>query len=445
MTRARADELGAIAEQTLRDLLSTWYDLGDRLTKDHPDLLGVDLRTVIPSSWGPSHSIAINWQVKARSSRIPPDDAEQREKTIRVGLAEGEARSLALGQAGGDSLILALGIPRIDDVHELRLAPAADRFSWFAIDINQYCKRREAESAAELKAVHVPSQNSLCLATASLLWGSIWYQKQMRRMGSSILEADPRLAETAAAFMRDGQLESEVLESLDREASYYVNALRGVDKSERQHLNFLFGTALTQANIIKLIWDSGGADSYRVYAVEGLGEGLNLWLFSRQVRGFLRWTIRACNGEYRRLFPVGALHSLPRHIKCALWHAALVHRERGVELDFVEPLKEAERTDHLHVDRLGGITTNVFDQDDSFRLSHFAGSGQEDELLRTLEARSHTGHYIPDDELRQLLGLSAEETVLAVLPPRDLLAPEGSYLEHPFELWRGWRNRRPVR
>ncbi|MCP3960401.1 MAG: hypothetical protein GY719_21360 [bacterium] len=420
-------------------LLKRWFGLRPKaiISEDKPDRMGIDRRLTVVSPDDPSHNVFINWQAKARTLS-PRYSRVFKEPAYVVYLSSSEARSLMAGRSQGDPLILALAIPRIPVTIDLMMTSPEQQFDWFAIDLDQYLRRIGISHPDELKSIHVPIRNRLNLASASLLWGSLWFSRQVSALSHTIFEADPFLRKLTETFLWDSG-NSKALRDLDlgQLARRYRRSLEGIDPIDRPLLNFLYGTALAQAGISSTVARHGRIDSYLVYAVEALGEGVNLWLFSRQVRRFLYFTRSACEGEYLRLFPVrGAdLLALPEVVRCALSHVYRVHILKGVELGFVKPFVEREATDHVHIGGLGGVRTFVIDQGDSWKLSFDKRMTIEKELLGGLARETILERKILASQLLFELGLSEEDVRLGFSPPVCLLAPESRTLEHPHELW----------
>jgi hypothetical protein len=438
--RLSPEDIGNFAEVTFEELIKYWLE-DVIITKDTPDRAGIDRRCLIPSTKGFHNQVAMNWQVKARSISIQ-NSRIYGEPCFTVKLRDRERKSLMNIASQNTPAFLALGIPTRTDF-ELLNTPLHERFHWYAIDINQYISKKSASTSADVKSIQVPARNHLNLASLSLIWGSLWASKLISLLTSQIIFKDPLLFDLASLFLQNaGRLES--AEGFERSSlpKEYQTAIGHLPKTERIVANFFYGNAVFCHNIGKLIKESSGVDFYKVYAAEALGEELNLWLFSRPYRRYLRLTAAATPNKhadaYIRMLPSKwtDVRMMPRAIRCGFYLVMKSQGRFGVKTGIVDPLPE-EPGDHIVAKGIGRIRTSIIGKSDNWSLSvrnnrHVIQ--REYELLSHGEKTMFFSSSLPESELLNELLLKPPEVFLGTRPI-DLLAEENAYIEHPIELF----------
>lgn len=435
-----SEELGRLAEDTFEELLKIWCGLDIIISKDEPDRMGIDRRCVFLSKNGPAHQVVINWQIKARS--ITPNISRiYKEPVFVLSLGKSEVNSLTTALSFGEPVYLALAIPSLIDLNKLLSERPEERFDWFVIDLRQYMTRCNVKLGKLPNTIHIPKRNKINLASISLLWGSVWFSKMVNHINKRVVQVDPILLELAKLFLWDGG-NYKAINDLDLRVlpANYLKSLGEIPPNERYVFNFIYGTAIVQSAISNIIAKKGQIESYSVYAAEGLGEGINLWFFSRQVRSFLNFTTTVCGKEYLnkyiRMFPVKVsdIMKIPKYIRCALFNAMRLHRTFGVTLGLVEPLDEDESTDHVYVENLGNIRSFVVNQEDSWKFQFEKHRKEDKELLAQIEKDLILEKNITLEGMRIEMHLKEEDVAVGLLPI-DMFPPEDRYLEYPKELF----------
>ena len=447
---ANADRRGEIAESTFRDLLGVWMANVEpfQVAQLQPDTQRVDFRVTMPSLWSVAKPVQFHWQVKSVQHRadLQTSDSPIGCPSLRYQLSRDRLAALYETNRSTEPLLLALAMQRDPDMlaHDLLQVAPAERFDWYVVDLGEYFRQVPLEASA--KALHIPIQNRLNLATYSLLWSAHWV-KSFFGVLNSLSFAIPQLVnDIRIVFDEDRSLDfvrSHGWDFLQRRLPSYE---REFDTSDFSEINFKAGLASALAIIRERMFDAGNCiDVVRNYCPESLFGSANLWLFSTTYHHFMRTTglLRASRRELvsERLLPLPEADSrrVPRLLLTALWHVMQVYRALGTEVRLVDPPSANRGEDYSYYG--GGIGyfpwISLADDKPTWQVDVASTRTMRDNIDFLDERLRDTrlGPICDLHEAARLIGVRAADLALPDRPPRCMFPREDTFLRHPVELF----------
>lgn len=417
---------------SFRALLRCWY--GDSVTGE-----GENCRCSLPCLGDSGRAVELSWLVLGAATQPQPAPSRlaRGRWVFRVRLCGDDRRRLnALRAASGPetALLAALAVP-----------PAG----WYAVDLSQ------AGLAGVASELEVPCANRLNAGLASLLWGSRWSHEMGRLLrGQQIRQAaEPDELEALwwVCSCRPELLDPRGgvdLHRLERQARHALDRLRPRDGLIQQDLSavrYLFYSAFHTIDLCREVRARGPVEGMRVYT----GAEINVWLFSRPFRAYLRYTargVRRPHERYLRMFPtLSRTAGEGKARACSLYQVLQAHRLRGIRASLVEPLREDDYrlSAYVELKEAGSERARLLNLLSRTLYAKRESGSLERDVLDECEQRQCAATGPPgapgahfDAPLASEMGLASDEVRLDEAPAA-LLAPESEFLEHPRELWAG--------
>ncbi|GHH67348.1 hypothetical protein GCM10017673_14200 [Streptosporangium violaceochromogenes] len=340
-----AEQRGRIAERTFLDRVEWWLwnSGGPQPAQLAPDTQKIDYRIVVPSLWAQADSIPLNWQVKATDRFLVAQDSPLGYPCIRYEMRRHDLESLHEFSTSNSSLFLALAIQRNPQQvpNDLLLVPPPERFTWYALNLTEYFRRVEWRQLG--RALFIPMQNRLNLATFSLLWSALWVDRFFGVLAGPDLMSAPRLRATIPrVFDRRESLLLTPTGDWDFLFKELPRHQPELDPPMFRKVNFRLGLAGALSIIRKRMYDAADRlDVVRNYCPESLYGTANLWLFSSAYHHFMSTTgeIAGERTDFvsQRLLPLpeDEIRETPRILLSTLWHVVLLYRALGTDVHLV--------------------------------------------------------------------------------------------------------------
>ncbi|HEY0068418.1 MAG TPA: hypothetical protein VGE04_00465 [Chloroflexia bacterium] len=441
MTRSGEDaqQLGAMAETTFRELLDSWmhpsYSLASQLL---PDTQKADVRHLMPSFSSDIGPLSYIWQIKAVSHRPREYESGHLKCTcLRLRLDPKYVRDIMAVAQNEPRFYLALAILKDIGGSLSDLAPK-DRFEWYVVDLGQYC--RKLGPADQPSYIDIPTQNRLNLSLFSLIWGANWvdtyFEPLRREIGNK-----PRTIDKLVRSFQVNPVE------LGTEASHLLEDAVGSLGSLRDELDaksyqrFVEPLAITGSlrAIVATLSKGHRAEKIENYCPEALAGTANLWLFSRTYHEFMRLT-QLCGESNLRLLPVkDDLSTLPRFFRATLFNVRTFYSSLEAKVKIVKMLEEDGGSDYSHysdaLDPFPWVHVDPRTGHATIEQSRFSADRDDLEQIRIAEKRLLTDKGINISEGGDFGDLRWPELRLGGRVPVCLFRQEDRYLEHPVDLW----------
>lgn len=439
---------GELAERTFADMLRWWLSGTGAHAPSQllPDSQKVDIKITIPSLWAGVENIDTNWQIKA-TSRRPPD-------TVHLGLgcrclkfrmSKRDIQALRDYARSYPNLYVALAIQRDPDMRtaDLYSLPPSERFDWFVVDAKQQLEAPNEGGSA----IYFPTQNQLNMAMFSLLWGANWVANFFAPLcTSSVVGVAGLSSMIPRVFNTVGRLDDQLLRNwnlLLRDLPKYRPEL---DDELFKKINFRLGLGNAVGIIRKEMYTAAGRlEQIRNYCPEALYGTTNLWLFSRIYRQFMDTTSDVADGVpdfvNQRLLPLGEEDPdrVPRMLRCALWHVAIVYTLLGVEVRIIMKPPNHFGEDHSYYGGgIGYLPWASLTPDQAYWMVENDTSTTLGEHIDFLNAHVSNVYMTTPTNLSnvaQLLGMDASQLHLPSRCPVQLFPPESIFLRYPHELF----------
>ncbi|MFI9583130.1 hypothetical protein ACIHCQ_15075 [Streptomyces sp. NPDC052236] len=347
ITGQDAEQRGHIAERTFHDMLDWWTTGSGAPQVSHviPDTQKVDLRVTVPSLWKDSENITLEWQIKSTSRLEFVDNSSLGGRCIKLRIKRRDLQSLFEFSRSGSPLMLALAVQKntAQRPADLLMVSPFERFHWWGLDLSQYFARTDWRANSE--AIYIPVQNTLNLATFSLLWGSRWVADYFATLSSPELLMVPDLSQLIPDFFHPQRSVDQIGESGWSLLETKLPRLRGeFDPPMFQKISFQTGLAAGLSVIRHRMYEASDClDVVRNYCPESLFGTANLWLFSSCYHHFMRTSGEIGRGrsDYfsQRLLPLPAedIRDVPLIMLATLWHVLRVYRKLHTEVRLVQP------------------------------------------------------------------------------------------------------------
>jgi hypothetical protein len=428
-----ADELGAIAHSTFKDLMTAWtHPERPELSELLPDRQKVDWTQSVPS-YSQHPRLQFDWQIKARRSVRMVTSQFLEARCYRLDLTERYIADLRTRTGPGKYFFLVLAIP-VESSASLADLPPSERFNFYCVDLGQFFAYA---GKCTLKAIDVPVQNRLSLPLWSLIWSGCWVREFLRPLANVPIEVPQRIQLLHRSFSTDlkkvGATASSLLDATDSDLRILEERL-GRDSYQK------YAGALALVGSLRAVTASiasrGGIAEILNYCPESLAGTVNLWLFSRTYHEFM--TTSATVGLLNtRLFPVQhSLESLPRFFVAALFHARTLYRALKVEVKVVKMLEVNGGSDFSWY---GGslvefpwITIDPASHEMSLNRSRLSSNAYDLDVIKVAQQDVLADKGV----LPGWFGpCSLADLRLEIKMPICLFPPEDHLLRHPAELW----------
>jgi hypothetical protein len=439
---------GELAERTFIDMLRWWLSRTGAPTPSQlfPDSQKVDIKVTIPSLWSGVENIETNWQIKS-TARRPQDVVHPllQCRCYKYRMPPRQIETLREYARSSTNLYVALAIQRDQDIRSADLYgfPPSERFEWLAVDIKQQLESPNFDRSA----IYFPVHNQLNLATFSLLWGAKWVQNFFAPLRSTAVLQLPDLSATIPRiFTNSGRLDDRLIQDwnfLLRDMPKYRPEL---DDDLFKQINFRLGLGNALGIIRSEISAAAGRlDQIRNYCPEALYGTTNLWLFARTYRQFMETTAdvgqATQNFVNQRLLPLSHddPEEVPRILRCALWHVAIVYTLLGTEVRIVMKPQQHAGDDHSHYGGgIGYFPWISLTPDQAYWMIEndtSTASGDHIDFLNTHEQNVYMTVPTSLSQIARLIGIDMDQLRLPARAPVHLFPPESIFLRYPHELF----------
>ncbi|NUW37164.1 hypothetical protein HTZ77_38040 [Nonomuraea sp. SMC257] len=359
-----------------------------------------------------------------------------------------DLQALRDASLSGSTFMLALAVQKNPQQvpNDLLLVAPPDRFAWYGLNLAEYFRRTEWQRHGG--TLYIPLQNSLNLATFSLLWSALWVSKFFGRLSSPEVLGAPKLREVIPrVFDRRESLRLSPTGSWDFLLTELPRFQPELDPPVFRDVNFRLGLAGALSIIRKRMYEAAGClDVVRNYCPESLYGTANLWLFSTAYHHFMSATGEIGAGRHdfvsQRLLPLPEyeISDTSRMLLSILWHVVLRYRALGTEVQLVAKPSKGAGEDYSYYG--GGIGyfpwITLADDQVQWMVEMGATRNMADNLdfLNEQAQNRQLGSAQTVADAARLFQMPKSELELPDECPHLFFPQENMFLRYPTELFR---------
>jgi|GEM_PF-2202449 len=445
-------EIGEYAEKSFEECLKLWFG-GDSLeqkpiiSKDDPDVHGVDRKCEIKSYVNPLNDLKLFFQIKSKYQKhfITNSYIYGKEHCISINFKQNQVRKL---YNCPETTFIVVGIPSVsiqDSINEFINLPSHKRFKWYGINaklfIRQFWNKSQNSKTTEFPTrIHIPLRNELNTVTATLMWASWWtYNKTKIYYQESIINNSSFFSAFLQPLIINRNTNTLTKTQLNKARIEYRSGIKDIPSDLIFPLSHLSGAAYSMATIINQAIPKGQLDNYSVSVTESGKEEIAYWLFCKWYRQYnIHWSSGVVR-QFERIFPLDEfqIEMMPNHIKIA--HSLVLdsHKFMGIG-SYIEVIKKTSDIDLTLVDKIGVIKTHLLNQNEMWEIEIIDTKGTANSIRDSFYERKQN---MNEENQRYYMGLlkgqiyEEMKNLKHLPPPIDFFPNESSTIEYPVELW----------